>query len=118
MTAESSLAYRAAEAMREAAAKAAAGGASDLRRAGDDKEAQRCEFIAARIRRLDLDAVLAEALQRAPRAGEIAAFEAAAQASLFGIQRGRSGGYLHPITGRVRQVWNAALRWAREGQSK
>jgi hypothetical protein len=112
------LAVRAAEAMREAAVKAANGGVDSLRRQNCHRDASEREFVARQIGRLDADAIVRHLLDQTAGPDEQAAFEAAATTAWFNVQRRDNGEYFHPITVRAFAIWNAAVRWARREGSK
>lgn len=103
---------RAAEAMREAAAKAVAANTAQLRHGGYHESADAYEGAARLVRALSVESVLTDL--PAPTADEVAAFESAAKNELFNVQQRDSGEYLHPITKRAFSVWRAAVRWADE----
>jgi hypothetical protein len=108
------IALRAAEAMRDEAAKVAVGDADLLRRQGQPHTADAYEYAARRIRAIDAGKLVDQVTNAQPNPDERAAFEAAARSANFNVQRRDSGELFHPITDRVHQVWRAAVSWVRE----
>jgi hypothetical protein len=106
------LALRAAEAMREAAAKAAGGDADLLRRQGHHESANAYENAARRILAIDPVSMVPGLSQQVPDPDEQAAFDVAAKSAQFSVQRRDNGELFHPISQRAYAVWHAAVRWA------
>jgi hypothetical protein len=108
------IALRAAEAMRDEAAKVAAGDSAQLRQQGHPHTAEAYEYAAKRIRAIDADKLVSSLTRREPAPEETEAFEAAATGAQFNVARRDNGELFHPIAQRVHQVWRAGVRWGRE----
>lgn len=81
-----------------------------LRASSDQQRIATLQAAAGRVRAIDIDAMLKADLQH-PLAGEKEAFEEAAKTALLNLSQGSDGGYLHPITRRMRGLWRTAIGW-------
>lgn len=106
------LMIRVGEAVRDADAKAAYGTASDDERGGRYADASAQKFASARIRRVDVAAIVATIVEVVPTPAEQDAFDAAAKVALHNTVR-RDGEFIYPQTARAFALWQAAVRWAR-----
>lgn len=106
--------YRVAEAMRTAAADLAGGNASINRHNGYGDMADVQESIAQRIRKLDVGALVADALEHpAASQDEIAEFEKEARRLYINDFRRRPDGlYSYGLTQRFWEMWRAGGRFA------
>jgi hypothetical protein len=110
-TAQFLAAVAGAQAMQDAAAAAICDGLDSLRKGNDNKTADTYVSAAARVRQLDVEAVLEPLHQLPKEPREQNAFERAAHASAVNTSKRDDGRYFHPITQRVHAVWRAGVRY-------
>lgn len=109
---------RAAEAMREAAARKAESDVERVRRNGHYEAANSIELRAAWIRAIDVYALVDGMAGAAADRAELDAFDSAAKSAKFSTTRRDSGELFYPITQRAFQVWQAAVRWCANQQEQ